>query len=56
MVVDNFLLTPFIKLISLTNGNLKKTVNAVNETKFRSFPLKLTVTWDLILNTVGTKR
>ena len=53
-VDENFPWKPLIKLSSLTNGNFEKTENTVNETKFRSYPLKLTATWDFIFKTVGT--
>ena len=36
-----------IKLI-FNYGNFKKTENTVNETKFCSYTLKLTATWDFI--------
>ena len=45
-VVEIFPLTPFIKFIYLTNGNLKKTVNGVNER----------TTWNFTFLTVGTNR
>ena len=36
-------------VFKLTNGNLKnKTENTINKTKFSSYPLKLTATWDFI--------
>ena len=55
-VVEIFSLTSSIKLRLLTNGNLKKTENTVNETKFSSYPLKLKATWDFIYKTVEANR
>ena len=54
-VIEKFSLTLWIKMRSLTKGNLKKE-NTVKEMKFHSYPLKLTATWDFILKTVGTNR
>ena len=53
MIVESFPLMLFIKLRSLTNGNFKKTVNAVNKTNIPFLPLKLTATWFFF--TVETK-
>ena len=42
------MLTPLIKLRSLTNSNFKKSENIVNETNVPFLPLKLTASYFLL--------